>query len=132
MPTSHPYQIDDIIRLIIETAPKNIIDVGVGFGKYGVLAREYLELWDGIKPYHNWNHRIDGIDAFKSYLTPLHDFIYDNIYIGNAIDVLPTLEIRYDLLLIGIIIYKRMCPEFIFVRRKFKNYIESRPITICH
>jgi len=46
MPTSHPFQLDDIVQLIIETAPLSILDIGVGFGKYGLLAREYLEIWD--------------------------------------------------------------------------------------
>ena len=100
MPTSHPYQLDDILQLIIETAPQSLLDVGVGFGKYGVLAREYLELWDENKAYNKWSHRIDGIDIFTSYLTPLHDFIYDKIYIGNAIKILPEIDLNYDLILL--------------------------------
>ena len=100
MPTSHYYQLNEIVKLIIDCHPKSVLDIGVGFGKFGYLAREYLELWDGREKYDDWKVRIDGIEGFEEYLTPAHDFIYDNIYIGNAIKVLPTLEIKYDLVLI--------------------------------
>jgi hypothetical protein len=100
MPTSNPYQLNELIELILLSKPKSILDIGTGFGKYGVLSREYLEFYDEQKNYLNWKNRIDGIEAFRDYLTPMHDFIYDNIYIGNAIDVLPSLGIKYDLILV--------------------------------
>ena len=100
MPSSPIYQIEEVTELIILTKPESILDVGVGFGKYGFLAREYLELWDEREEYNNWQKKIDGIDAFKKYITPVHNFIYDNIYIGNALDILPTLKEKYDLILL--------------------------------
>jgi hypothetical protein len=33
--------------LIISVKPFSFLDVGSDFGKYGILCREYLELWDG-------------------------------------------------------------------------------------
>jgi hypothetical protein len=42
MPTSHPHQLNQIVELIMLTDPHSLLDVGIGFGKYGVLAREYL------------------------------------------------------------------------------------------
>jgi hypothetical protein len=54
MPTSHPYQLNEIIDLAMKVDPKSVLDVGVGFGKYGVLLREYLELWDGRDRYRDW------------------------------------------------------------------------------
>ena len=88
------------MELIVLTDPKSILDVGVGFGKYGYLSREFLELWDGREEYCVWKRRIDGIEVFKDYITPIHEFIYDHIYIGDAVDILPTLEIKYDLILL--------------------------------
>jgi len=75
MPTSHLYQVIDIMELILFTSPESILDVGVGFGKYGFLSREYLELWDGRGKYCDWKIRIDGIEAYKDYITPVHRFI---------------------------------------------------------
>ena len=89
MPSSIPQQLNDIVELIIDTNPKSILDVGVGFGKYGFLSREYLELWDGRGQYKDWRRRIDGIEAFKEYLTPIHDFVYNHVYVGNVLDILP-------------------------------------------
>ena len=101
MPTSHLYQLNEIIELIFETKPKTILDIGIGFGKFGFLSREYLDIWGREShDYRSRDVRIDGIEVFKEYLTPVHNFIYDNIFIGNAIDVLPTLKIRYDLILL--------------------------------
>lgn len=100
MPTSHPYQINEIIELIITINPKKLLDIGVGFGKYGFLSREYLELYDGTQNYRDWKRRIDGIEAHESYITPVHRHIYTQIHIGNALDVLPTLKDTYDLILL--------------------------------
>lgn len=100
MPTSHLYQLDTIVGLIVETRPANLLDIGVGFGKYGVLAREFLELWQDDKHYHEWQTRIDGIEIHSDYLTPLHEFVYDNVYVGDARTLLPDLDCAYDLILL--------------------------------
>jgi len=97
MPTSHLHQLSHIVEAIDVLNPRTMLDVGVGFGKYGVLAREFLELRDGRSRYDDWQRRIDGIEVFEGYLTPLHRFVYDEIHIGNAIDVLPTLPAVYVL-----------------------------------
>ena len=98
MPTSHYEKIPPIMEIITELNPQSILDVGTGFGKYGVLCREYLELWDSKEQYKPFRRRIDGIEIFKDYITPLHDFIYNNIYIGNVLEMnnLP----QYDLVLL--------------------------------
>jgi hypothetical protein len=88
------------MELVLQTSPQSVLDIGVGFGKYGFLCREYLELWDGREKYNDWQKRIDGIEAFEDYITPIHKLIYSNIYIGDANEVLPTLDMIYDLILI--------------------------------
>jgi len=45
MPTSDLYNITPILTIISNLKPKKILDVGCGFGKYGLLMREYLEVW---------------------------------------------------------------------------------------
>ena len=99
MPSSHYFQLNEIIDLISLTDPGKLLDIGVGFGKYGFLAREYLELWKDGGEYHKWERQIDGIEAFEPYLTPVHKFIYNNVFIGNALDILPSLKDEYDLIL---------------------------------
>lgn len=100
MPSSHLYQINELVELIVLCDPDSLLDIGVGFGKYGYLSREYLELWDGREKYGNWKRRIDGIEAFPEYLTPVHSFVYDNIYKGDALKVIPKLNKKYDLIIL--------------------------------
>lgn len=100
MPTSQHYQIPKILDVIIALNPMSMLDIGTGFGKYGFLAREYLELWDGREDYEHFTRRIDGVEIYKKYLTPVHKYIYDHIYEGNAMDVVPELKEKYDLIMI--------------------------------
>jgi len=55
----------------------NILDIGVGRGKYGFLIREYF----------SDVNKLDGIDIFEKYITDIHKNIYDNMLIGNALDM---------------------------------------------
>jgi hypothetical protein len=86
--------------IVMQARPESVLDVGIGFGKFGFLCREYLELWDGRNAYDHWKRRIDGIEVFETYVTPLQRMIYDHIYVGDALDVLPTLDWAYDLVAI--------------------------------
>ena len=63
MPTSHLHQLNAIVEIMMLTDPQSMLDVGVGFGKYGFLAREFLELYDGRDAYADWQRRIDGIEV---------------------------------------------------------------------
>ena len=100
MPTSHFSQVQDICGLIFYLDPGSMLDIGCGFGKYGFLAREYLEVWDvRFKP-GRWNRRIEAIEGFAECLTPAHKFIYDQVHVGNALEILPKLAGPYDLVLL--------------------------------
>ncbi|HWL89354.1 MAG TPA: hypothetical protein VNO21_26300 [Polyangiaceae bacterium] len=101
MPTSHHAQVSKILDAIVHTNPKSVLDIGTGFGKYGVLCREYLELWDGREDYQKFTRRIDGIEIFPQYLTPIHKYVYDEVFVGDALDIVPNkLQRDYDLALL--------------------------------
>lgn len=100
MPTSIWLHISDVINLVKEINPQSILDIGIGFGKWGFLFREYLDIYghfDGWKK-ENWKTKIDGIEIFDKYITPSSDYIYNKIYIGNALKIISDLN-KYDLII---------------------------------
>jgi len=97
MPSS--YFIPEIIPLAISLPNESILDIGPGFGKYGMLLREYLEIWSGRYHKKDWKVRIDCIEVFEEYITPIHKHIYNQIYIGSAEKIINELQ-SYDLILI--------------------------------
>ena len=108
MPSSRPNTIPIVVHLLRQLKPKSILDVGVGFGKWGHLFREYTDILESEHDplrYHrkHWQVRIDGVEGHAAYLTPMHQFLYNDIHVGDATTVLPTLP-AYDLVFLGDII----------------------------
>lgn len=80
MPGGMPYPISRIMQIVRRVNPRSVLDIGTGFGKYGVLFREYLDILGGRYDKKDWITRIDGVEIHTPYLTALHEYIYDNIY----------------------------------------------------
>ena len=74
MPSSFVDSVPSIIKTIIDIAPKKIIDIGPGWGKYGLMSREYL------------GSELELLDAIEVPQGRLYtqDLIYDNIYEGDV------------------------------------------------
>jgi hypothetical protein len=99
MPSSQYYHISKIMEMVISLNPKSVMDMGSGFGKFGVLCREYLELWDGRQKYE-FSRRIDCVEIFQKYISPLHKYVYNNVYNENILEIAPKLDTKYDLVLL--------------------------------
>jgi hypothetical protein len=101
MPSSFYDAIPVVLAAAMELRPRSILDVGIGFGKYGLLFREYLDVSAqttgglAFDPRRR-GVRIDGIEAFQPYVTDLQRAVYDTIYTGEAQALLPGLG-PYDL-----------------------------------
>jgi len=112
MPTSFVNAVPLVINTVLRLKPESFLDIGVGFGKWGHLFREYSDICHaGDEPARyekpNWRCRIDGIEGHAPYITPMHKYLYDELMIGNAQDVLPKLldeGRRYDVIMLGDII----------------------------
>ena len=80
MPSSSSDYISAVVNIMRLINPSTMLDIGIGFGKYGFLAREYLELWDGRDKHkrEDWKRTIDGIEAFEEYINPAIEYIYDH------------------------------------------------------
>jgi SAM-dependent methyltransferase len=95
MPTSYFSHIGLIIDIMIRLKPKSILDVGVGYGKFGMLAREFVD----YAHFQKREIKIDGIEIFAPYIQDGQRFYYDNIFNDDALKIIPSLG-RYDLILI--------------------------------
>ncbi len=105
MPSSRPNTIPTVVHLVRQLKPKSILDVGVGFGKWGHLFREYTDINESENDparyrRRNWRVRIDGIEGHAAYLTPMHRYLYNEIYIGDARTLLKKLP-QHDLIFMG-------------------------------
>ncbi|ANF98482.1 glycosyltransferase [Paenibacillus bovis] len=99
MPTSWYQTIPNILNHIIMENPASILDIGIGFGKYGFLSREMLELPYERYQKEQWTVRIDGVEAFESYKNPIHEFVYNDIYYGDILETIDQLP-SYDVILL--------------------------------
>ena len=103
MPSSSYEPIADAMKIIMEMGPNKILDVGCGFGKFGFLCREYLEVYGYRYNKEKWIRRIDTIEAYPNYITPIHKYLYNNIYIGDILDFIDKIE-NYDLIILSDVI----------------------------
>ncbi len=102
MPANRGVHISAEIEEIKWLKPNSILDVGIGFGSMGVLFRQATDVRKSERShesYHDWPTRIDGIEVFEWYRNPVWQ-VYTNVYIGNALEVIDTLE-KYDVVYCG-------------------------------
>lgn len=95
MPSSHPDQLNEVVQIAELVNPSSILDIGIGFGKYGFLLREFIDVvkyGDVVK----WHVRIDGIEGEPTYVDDLQRKIYNDIYIGDILSVLNSICFHYD------------------------------------
>ena len=90
MPTSFPDHITRIVQFCIKAAPRSVLDVGAGYGKYGHLIREYCDKWP-------WSMTIDAVEPFPEYLKRIGCSAYDDVCEDDFLTA--RLLQKYDLVL---------------------------------
>lgn len=83
MPSSYVDSVPSIIKDIIELNPTSVIDIGPGWGKYGLMCREYLP---GLT-------RLDAVEVSEGRRNPviaaMQDHVYDTVMLGDVKFVKP-------------------------------------------
>jgi hypothetical protein len=106
MPVSIWNGMEQGLSEIVGCQPDAVLDAGIGFGLWGCLLRQYLDVWFGrIQPYE-WRTRIDGIEVDPARVQAHARLLYTDILIGDIRDVVPrrATEVRYDVILFGDVI----------------------------
>lgn len=93
-----------VVEEMIRFNPKSVFDVGVGFGRWGFLARMYLEVWKDRILKKDWVVQVDGVEIWDEYITPGVKYYYDKIWIGDALEITNGLDRKYDMIIAGDII----------------------------
>jgi hypothetical protein len=100
MPSSFASSFSPIVEAMIAAAPRRVVDVGPGWGKYGLAAREYLP---GLE-------QLTAIEVTEGRMRT-QDCLYDAIYTMDARRMSPGFWGDYDLALMIDIIEHMTVPE---------------------
>lgn len=94
MPTSDPRQIPAILGEVQRLEPLSVLDAGAGWGKYGVLLREYVDEWRG-------ELILDAVEGFPDYLdrSGLGEAAYNELIVADLADWDPGRRV-YDVVLL--------------------------------
>lgn len=106
MPSSTWAHISTVGDVLNKEKPKTILDIGVGFGRWGSLCREILDVFAGRYYLETWKTHIEGIEIFPEYIQPWHKIFYNKIHIGDALEILTRFkkeprDLGYDLIIAG-------------------------------
>lgn len=80
MPISNWDQIPAIMNEVYRLQPKTVLDLGIGFGKYGPLLREVLDGMHGRCRSDQWKSDLCGYEAHSDYRNPCWD-LYSEVVV---------------------------------------------------
>jgi hypothetical protein len=101
MPTSPYSHIDTVVNYLYKLRPSSVLDIGIGNGKMGFIARDFLDVMlGGAYRRETWQVRIDGIEIFSHYIQDHQKALYNTIHIGDAFEVIDSLP-QYDLIILS-------------------------------
>jgi predicted TPR repeat methyltransferase len=103
MPVSTPVHISHCLERIIALNPQSVLDVGCGFGLWGFLCREYLDVWHGRVLPEQWQVRIDGVELFEPYIQAHQRAVYTQVFVADIRQAVEAID-AYDLIIAGDVI----------------------------
>lgn len=106
MPLSIWNGMENCLQAIVERRPSAVLDAGIGFGLWGALLRQYLDVWSGRIQPSEWTTRIDGIEIDGKRVLPHARHLYSEIFVGDIRELVPRrgAEQHYDVILFGDVI----------------------------
>lgn len=102
MGTSNWQNIPFCVETLMKIAPQRVLDIGVGFGRWGIIVREFCDVWYGRVLQKDWQVHIEGIEGFAENIVDYHQQFYDKVHIGDANELLPPLlKSGWDVVIFG-------------------------------
>jgi hypothetical protein len=102
MPTSDPMHISLICGKLIELKPTSVLDIGIGYGKWGLLVREYVDCWSAKRLLPSqWATKLIGIEVFRGYDNPVWS-VYSGLIIADVREAIKSIILsgeKYELVL---------------------------------
>jgi len=93
MPIGSYALVPHIAHALCQRQPRRILDLGIGFGIYGAVVRQWLD--QGVRP---WRRHLVGVEAFASYGNPLWD-LYDLVVVASLQEFLAGDHEPFDFIL---------------------------------
>lgn len=103
MPVSTSVHISHCLHHIITLGPRSVLDIGCGFGLWGFLCREHLDVANERVYPDKWQVRIDGIELFEPYIQTHQRALYNNIRIADVREAVKDID-EYELIIAGDVI----------------------------
>lgn len=100
MPQSDHWAVPYVVETAIAIDPSRVLDLGIGMGQYGLHLRQSLDIARGRLAKGEWKLRLDGVEIFEAYRTPLWEHFYDQVTVAEANQFLASSDQHYDLVLI--------------------------------
>lgn len=120
MPVSLWLGLEDALQVITELRPRSVLDAGIGFGLFGHLLRQYLDVWEGRIRREDWRTRIDGIEIDAARIQPHSRHLYDEVLVGDIRELVPLCASRsaYDVILFGDVLEHLPKPDATLLLRR--------------
>jgi len=99
MPSSDFNMIPKVLSVALAIKPMSILDVGAGNGRYGFLFRECFDWNWGRLNKRTWELDLQGVEIDPNYLTDVHKYVYNKIYICNWLGC--EIKRSFDLIYLG-------------------------------
>ena len=93
MPIGSYALVPHVAHALCQRQPRRVLDLGIGFGIYGAVVRQWLD--QAMRP---WRTHLVGVEAFASYGNPLWD-LYSLIVIAPVQEFLAREHEPFDFIM---------------------------------
>jgi len=101
MGTSSWQNIPFCVDVLMKIEPTRVLDIGVGFGRWGMLVREFCDVWFGRVFRSDWKVWIEGVEGFSQNIDDYHRFFYNRIRVADFQDIYSELIDRWNVIIFG-------------------------------